>query len=49
MVEASLTSGQLFRREEVDGVNSAEGKQTPGRHHRANRPAANAGARGRFV
>src|SRR5258707_5824317 len=46
MVEASITSGQLFRREEVDGVNSAEGNKRLGATIAPIDPAANTGARG---
>ena len=46
MVEAALTSGQLFRREEVEGVNSAEGNKRLGATVAPIDPATNAGARG---
>ena len=46
MVEASLASGQLFRREEVEGVNNAEGNKRLGATVAPIDPATNAGARG---
>ena len=46
MVEASLASGQLFRREEVEGVNNAEGNKRLGATVAPIDPAPNAGARG---
>src|SRR6266851_576860 len=46
MVEASLASGQLFRREEVEGVNNAEGKKRLGATVAPIDPARAAGARG---
>src|SRR5260370_17152119 len=46
MVEASLASGQLFRREEVEGVNNAEGNKRLGATVAPIDPATNTGARG---
>ena len=46
MVEASLARGQLFRREEVEGVNNAEGNKRLGATVAPIDPATNAGARG---
>jgi signal transduction histidine kinase len=46
MVDASLASGQLFRREEVEGVNNAEGNKRLGATVAPIDPATNAGARG---
>src|SRR5712692_1608229 len=46
MVEASLASGQLFRREEVEEVNNAEGNKRLGATVAPIDPATNAGARG---
>jgi two-component system sensor histidine kinase AtoS len=46
MVEACLASGQLFRREEVEGVNNAEGNKRLGATVAPIDPATNAGARG---
>ena len=46
MVEAALTSGRLFRREEVEEVNNAEGNKRLGATVAPIDPAPNAGARG---
>jgi signal transduction histidine kinase len=46
MVEASLASGQLFRREEVEGVNNAEANKRLGATVAPIDPASEAGARG---
>src|SRR5258707_15859857 len=46
MVEASLASGQLFRREEGEGVNNAEGNKRLGATVAPVDPATNTGAPG---
>lgn len=46
MVEAALASGQLFRREEVEGINDPEGNKRLGATVAPIDPARNSGARG---